>query len=186
MSAKSESEANSKYHSHISIKCQLLWLRQHASLFAMELWAKLVFLSPTQVLMQHFSNYIHLSLSSELSFYWLLLVNVVLVITGLYMFQQCSTISMQMMQSMAKLSILVFGILLVKKITIGLDEGADVFILAFSLISRPSFENIAKKWVLELQHYSPNVPIVLVGTKLDLRENKFPMNYPGACTTSIE
>ncbi|KAH0926079.1 LOW QUALITY PROTEIN: hypothetical protein HID58_018335, partial [Brassica napus] len=74
----------------------------------------------------------------------------------------------------------------VKKITIGLDEGADVFILAFSLISRPSFENIAKKWVLELQHYSPNVPIVLVGTKLDLRENKFPMNYPGACTTSIE
>ncbi|EFH56389.1 hypothetical protein ARALYDRAFT_322132 [Arabidopsis lyrata subsp. lyrata] len=62
-------------------------------------------------------------------------------------------------------------------------RGADVFILAFSLISRPSFENIAKK----LRHYAPTVPIVLVGTKLDLRDDKlFPMNYPGACTISKE
>ncbi|KFK37274.1 hypothetical protein AALP_AA4G235800 [Arabis alpina] len=66
-------------------------------------------------------------------------------------------------------------------------RGADVFILAFSLISKPSFENIAKKWVPELRHYAPAVPIVLVGTKLDLRENKqFSMNYPGACTISTE
>ncbi|KAG7570474.1 Small GTP-binding protein domain [Arabidopsis thaliana x Arabidopsis arenosa] len=66
-------------------------------------------------------------------------------------------------------------------------RGADVFILAFSLISRPSFENIAKKWVPELRHYAPTVPIVLVGTKLDLRDDKqFPMNYPGACTISTE
>lgn len=79
-------------------------------------------------------------------------------------------------------------------------RGADVFLLAFSLISRPSFENISKKvknllppsfisqqhnplsvtnfiflfafcfllvkWVPELRHYAPSVPIVLVGTKL--------------------
>ncbi|KAF9668724.1 hypothetical protein SADUNF_Sadunf14G0033300 [Salix dunnii] len=45
-------------------------------------------------------------------------------------------------------------------------RGADVFILAFSLISRPSYENVSKKWVPELRHYAPSVPIVLVGTKL--------------------
>lgn len=66
-------------------------------------------------------------------------------------------------------------------------RGADVFLLAFSLISRPSFENISKKWVPELRHYAPSVPIVLVGTKLDLREDKqFHMDYPGACTISTE
>ncbi|KAK1261760.1 Rac-like GTP-binding protein RAC2 [Acorus gramineus] len=66
-------------------------------------------------------------------------------------------------------------------------RGADVFILAFSLISRASFENIAKKWIPELRHYAPSVPIVLVGTKLDLREDKqFFMNYPGVSIVSTE
>nr|POE75343.1 rac-like gtp-binding protein 7 [Quercus suber] len=40
-------------------------------------------------------------------------------------------------------------------------RGADVFLLCFSLISRPSFENISKKWIPELRHYAPSVPIVL-------------------------
>ncbi|PKU79855.1 Rac-like GTP-binding protein 3 [Dendrobium catenatum] len=51
-------------------------------------------------------------------------------------------------------------------------RGADVFVLSFSLVSRASYENVLKKWIPELQHYSPGVPIVLVGTKLDLREDK--------------
>ncbi|RID77328.1 hypothetical protein BRARA_A00251 [Brassica rapa] len=51
-------------------------------------------------------------------------------------------------------------------------RGADVFILAFSLISKASYENVSKKWIPELQHYAPGVPIVLVGTKLDLRDDK--------------
>ncbi|XP_044492190.1 rac-like GTP-binding protein RAC2 isoform X1 [Mangifera indica] len=67
-------------------------------------------------------------------------------------------------------------------------RGADIFLLAFSLISRPSYENISKKkWVPELRHYAPSVPIVLVGTKLDLREDRqFQLDYPGACTISTE
>ncbi|CAN6817083.1 unnamed protein product, partial [Brassica oleracea] len=79
------------------------------------------------------------------------------------MFQHCSTISMQIN-------------VVVKKITIGLDE----------LQRSKSGLALRTLWAFELQHYAPKVPIVLVGTKLDLRENKFPMNYPDACTTSIE
>ncbi|XP_060209545.1 rac-like GTP-binding protein RHO1 [Lycium barbarum] len=45
-------------------------------------------------------------------------------------------------------------------------RGADVFILAFSLISKASYENVSKKWIPELKHDAPGVPIVLVGTKL--------------------
>ncbi|GER50246.1 Rac-like GTP-binding protein [Striga asiatica] len=51
-------------------------------------------------------------------------------------------------------------------------RGADVFILAFSLISKASYENIPKKWIPELRHYGPGVPIILVGTKLDLRDDE--------------
>ncbi|KAF5943340.1 hypothetical protein HYC85_017417, partial [Camellia sinensis] len=43
---------------------------------------------------------------------------------------------------------------------------ADVFLLAFSLISKANYENFAKKWIPELRHYAPGVPIILVGTKL--------------------
>ncbi|CAN6208137.1 unnamed protein product, partial [Urochloa humidicola] len=60
-------------------------------------------------------------------------------------------------------------------------RGADVFVLAFSLVSRASYENVMKKWLPELQHYAPGVPIVLAGTKLDLREDKhYLLDHPGA------
>ncbi|KZV41103.1 rac-like GTP-binding protein 5-like [Dorcoceras hygrometricum] len=60
-------------------------------------------------------------------------------------------------------------------------RGADVFILSFSLISKASFENISKKARLPFLHYAPGVPIILVGTKLDLREDKqFFADHPGA------
>ncbi|KAL5095943.1 hypothetical protein RYX36_000270 [Vicia faba] len=39
-------------------------------------------------------------------------------------------------------------------------HGADVFILAFSLISKASYENVSKKWIPELKHYAPGVPII--------------------------
>lgn len=49
---------------------------------------------------------------------------------------------------------------------------ADVFLLAFSLTSKDSFDNVGKKWIPELRHYAPGVPIILVGTKEDLRDSK--------------
>ncbi|KAG1399664.1 hypothetical protein G6F60_007562 [Rhizopus arrhizus] len=48
----------------------------------------------------------------------------------------------------------------------------DVFLCCFSLISPPSFENVKTKWYPEISHHAPNIPIILVGTKLDLREDK--------------
>jgi len=48
--------------------------------------------------------------------------------------------------------------------------GTDVFIICFSIFSPSSFENVFKKWFAEIrQHLDTKPPIVLVGTKLDLR-----------------
>jgi len=47
----------------------------------------------------------------------------------------------------------------------------DVFLVAFSLISRDSFENVKAKWYPELKCHCPGVPMILVGTKLDLRSD---------------
>jgi len=48
--------------------------------------------------------------------------------------------------------------------------GSDVVLLCFSLVHKPSYEAIRIKWFPEIRHYIPNVPYMLVGTKLDLRE----------------
>lgn len=45
----------------------------------------------------------------------------------------------------------------------------DVFIICFSLVDPMSLENVHKKWLPEVRRYCPHVPILLVGTKLDLR-----------------
>lgn len=47
----------------------------------------------------------------------------------------------------------------------------DVFLLCFSVTSPASFENITEKWYLEICHYAPGVPIILVGTKWDSRQD---------------
>jgi len=47
----------------------------------------------------------------------------------------------------------------------------DVFVLCFSVISKASFENVKTKWVPEVVHHCPKTPLLLVGTKSDLRED---------------
>jgi len=51
---------------------------------------------------------------------------------------------------------------------------SDVVLLCFSTISQSSFEAIREKWAPEVNHYIPNIPHILVGTKIDLREAKHP------------
>lgn len=50
--------------------------------------------------------------------------------------------------------------------------GADIFLLCVDLVNAHSLENGAKKWLEELNKHAPGVPIVLCGTKMDLRIDK--------------
>lgn len=47
----------------------------------------------------------------------------------------------------------------------------DVFLAMFSVVNPSSFHNVQDKWLPEVRHHCPDVPIILVGTKIDLREN---------------
>ncbi|CAG5094487.1 Oidioi.mRNA.OKI2018_I69.XSR.g13601.t1.cds [Oikopleura dioica] len=47
----------------------------------------------------------------------------------------------------------------------------DVILMCFSIDSPDSLQNIPEKWVPEVKHFCPNVPIVLVGNKKDLRNS---------------
>ncbi|RXN12045.1 ras-related C3 botulinum toxin substrate 1 [Labeo rohita] len=48
----------------------------------------------------------------------------------------------------------------------------DVFLMCFSLVDPASFESISKKWHPEIRRHCPDTPIILVGTQLDLRDDK--------------
>ena len=45
----------------------------------------------------------------------------------------------------------------------------DVVLLCFNLVRRDSMDNVKTKWVPELREHLRDVPIVLVGTQMDLR-----------------
>jgi Ras-related C3 botulinum toxin substrate 1 len=47
----------------------------------------------------------------------------------------------------------------------------NVFLICYSVISRISYQNIATKWHPELQQHSKDTPCILVGTKIDLRDD---------------
>jgi len=49
---------------------------------------------------------------------------------------------------------------------------AQVFLICFSLVNPVSFENVSAKWYPEVMHFCPEVPQILVGTKVDARNDQ--------------
>lgn len=47
----------------------------------------------------------------------------------------------------------------------------DVFLVCYSVIAPNSFMNVKTKWYPEIKHYAPGVPFILVGTKVDLKDD---------------
>jgi Ras-related C3 botulinum toxin substrate 1 len=71
-------------------------------------------------------------------------------------------------------------------------DQADGFIVAFSLVDRESFEHVASRWIKEVRleekgrsksKSKPRAPVILVGTKLDLRVKG---GRPGADVVTTE
>ena len=65
----------------------------------------------------------------------------------------------------------------------------DVFLICYSIISPSSFENVKSKWYPEIQHHAPGVPIILVGTKADLRgdpQTQSSLSSKGLSAVTIE
>ncbi|KAG2370720.1 hypothetical protein C9374_014296 [Naegleria lovaniensis] len=50
--------------------------------------------------------------------------------------------------------------------------GTSVFLICFSVVNPSSYDNVRLKWHPEVSHHCKNVPIILVGTQVDLRENE--------------
>ncbi|KPP56101.1 hypothetical protein Z043_126355, partial [Scleropages formosus] len=48
----------------------------------------------------------------------------------------------------------------------------DVILMCYSVDSPDSLENIPEKWVPEVKHFCPSVPIILVANKKDLRHDE--------------
>ncbi|XP_075430202.1 transforming protein RhoA-like isoform X2 [Ascaphus truei] len=49
---------------------------------------------------------------------------------------------------------------------------ADVILMCFSIASPASLGNILEKWTPKMKRFYPNVPIILVGNKKDLRNDE--------------
>ena len=49
--------------------------------------------------------------------------------------------------------------------------GTDIFLVCFAVTSPTTFDNVSKKWHQEMLHHAPGVPFILIGTKIDLRND---------------
>ena len=64
-------------------------------------------------------------------------------------------------------------------------------VICFSVINRESFEHVKDKWIKELSHHCPKVPVVLVGTQTDKRdattkERKSKLSQPSSVVNKSE
>lgn len=50
-------------------------------------------------------------------------------------------------------------------------HNADVFLLCYSVVLPPTFRSVAERWAPEVRRLCPGVPVILVGTQSDLRED---------------
>ncbi|RIB16419.1 P-loop containing nucleoside triphosphate hydrolase protein [Gigaspora rosea] len=50
-------------------------------------------------------------------------------------------------------------------------DQTDVFLICFSVVVPDSFDNIKITWFPEMQRYCPGIPFLIVGTKIDLRDD---------------
>ncbi|GAM21464.1 hypothetical protein SAMD00019534_046390, partial [Acytostelium subglobosum LB1] len=54
---------------------------------------------------------------------------------------------------------------------------ADVVLMCYSVVNPSSFQNVLQKWMPEIKHYTSNVPVILVGTQTDMRDDKSVVEY---------
>jgi len=48
----------------------------------------------------------------------------------------------------------------------------DIFLICFNVVGPTSYHNVKNKWFPEVSHHSPESKIMVVGTKIDLRDDK--------------
>lgn len=76
-----------------------------------------------------------------------------------------------------------------RKLNYILENNVDVILLCFSLVDRNSFLNITKKWYPEIRQHFQFIPIILVGTKHDLKQqfkNKYHLKKLNDSDTSLK
>lgn len=48
----------------------------------------------------------------------------------------------------------------------------DVAVICFSVVDSDSYESVKTKWIKEIRRHCPGVPVVIVGTQMDRREDQ--------------
>ncbi|ESP02302.1 hypothetical protein LOTGIDRAFT_199832 [Lottia gigantea] len=58
---------------------------------------------------------------------------------------------------------------------------SDVFLLCFSVARPDTLQHAIDIWIPELKHYSPNTPIILIGTQIDIRDEQEAKSKSSVC-----